>query len=479
MAGRPGVIFTRRARRVAPGISTDTGQAFFVGFAEKGLHTQVHTVHSVDDYEDALGGGDGVNAALYDAVETFFGEGGAVAHVGRVVGLTPVVAKTTVQDGSAVNTIRFEARSVGAWGNYASGGYRVTVAAGSSSGKKVTVTLGGTVVETHDNLATVAAIVTAVNAGDHLTAVNLASGSGDPLPANGPSNLTTGTDDNGTATDAEWATALALFSIELGPGQVLAPGRTTAVAHGQLLDHAGANNRSALLDVSSDASKTTLTAAADAAAALTNAERGMLVGTWLNIPQATAGVNRSVPGSAFAAGVIARHDGTESRDWPIGRYGVAQWALSAVSEFSDADREDLTDVGVNVVLDDPNGLRLYGFRSVSTNEQWRNFAHQRLMMEVEANALALGEQYVGSRITPATIDSFGGAIEGYLQGLYVDGALVGDTAEEAYRVDVDSVNTDETAEAGELHAAVYLRASEHAELVRIVATKVPVTSSVA
>ena len=281
-----------------------------------------------------------------------------------------------------------------------------------------------------------------------------------------------------TDLDADWLAALDLLSAELGPGQVLAPGESTAVRHGQLLTHAADNNRVALIDSDEDDDAAAVAATAAAASVLSDADRGMLTSQWLDLPERTAGVPRTVPPSPVVAGLCARL-GDQPNVWPIGPRGLLNFATSVTVEFTDAERTTLTSAGANVILDDPNGLRLYGFRGVSEDELYQDFGISRLIMRVEAEGRAIAEQYVGSRITNETIGAFGAALEGFMQGLYVDGALFGDTAADAYRVATDSpVNTAATAAAGEINAEVYVRGAGHAELVRITTVSVPVNGNV-
>lgn len=378
----PGTVFERRAERAVPGIPTDTGTAFFVGFTESGPADVATEINSIDEYEDTYGDGAGVYATMYDAVEAFFGEGGATVWVGRVVG--PAAS----------------------------------------------------------------------------------------LPAD---------DDNANATDTEWATALGLFDATYGPGQVAAPGRTTTVAHTQLITHAAARNRTALLDPPFEETKANLITAAAALDELAGSERAGLFAQWLQIPDSTAGVDRFVPPSAIVAGLIARSDAeTDPGRQPIASNGQTQYAIAAATVFTDDDRTDLyEDNRVNVFLDDPGGLRLYGFRSTSADDSWYDLSHNRLFMELEARSRAQDEFFVGLPINNTTIGEYNAAKSALCAELYDRGSLYGDTAEDAYRVITDPpVNTATTAAARQLLAEVRLRVAESAEIVRTIATKVPVTTTV-
>lgn len=480
-------IVRRQAQRAVPGIPTDTGQTFMVGFTEFGPANTATQVLDLADFEATFGDGDGLAATLHAAVELAFGEGAGTLYVSRVVGPTPVLATITLDAAGAVDALRIDAVNAGAWGNDIS----VAVTNVSGGNFDLEVSYLDELVETYAANATTAALAAALATSDYVrgTVLNAAD-----LVAAADANLTLGDGDEDSATDDEWADALDAFSSELGPGQVLAPGRTTTTAHQQLLDHAATYNRTALLDAAEGASKATLLALAEATGAVDNAGYGGLFPTWVTIPQRVAGVDREVPGSAFAAGLIARSDSVyDPNTWPIGTKGesrsapgngLAAYALAATAEFSEADRLDLEEAGVNIVVDDPAGLRLYNFRSVSPDPVWSNLAHQRLAMAIQAQAQRIAEGFVGEKITGATVTRFHQGLEGLLQGYYASGALFGGLTDpswdQAYRVVTASpVNTDATAADRELNAELYIRPSEHAELVVIVITKVPVSAPVA
>lgn len=467
MAVIPGTTFERRAQQSTPGRPTGTSTAFMVGIAEWGPVTSVVTdgLRTPDDYLTSYGSGLGTSAVLSDSVETALNEGAPKVFVCRVIGLNPVVSTVTLLDGLGVATLTANGEYVGARGDTLA----LTVAAGTTSGKQITVTDDGDVVTEADNLDTITEILAAFSSGT-VQLVDAGSASADPLPANGTFALAGGTDDSANATDAEWQAALDVLDIDLGPGQVSAPGRTTATAHGQLQTHAALTNRTALLDAPFQANKAQLLTAATAANQV-NAERAGLFASWWQIPSSTEGILRYVPPSAVVSGLAGRVPG-EDNVQPIGRRGLVSYAIEPVPVFANIDRTELYKAGVNCFLNDASGARLYGFRSVTTKPAWHDLAHNRLFMAIEAIAQAYAEDSVGDRIIGATITSMMGALEGYLQGLYSAGALYGDTADEAFTV-IDR-NTPALAADRQMLFELYVKASEHAELIRTIGIKLPV-----
>jgi hypothetical protein len=168
---------------------------------------------------------------VYDALQTYFGEGGSRAYVARVVGGAATKGTLTVNDGSAARpTLRFDAQNAGAW----SSTLQVQIDPGTQTNTyKVTLLLAGNVVEVHDNLADPNAAVAAFAASPYVRATNL--GSATAAPGNNPATiaataLSAGNDDRGTVNAAAMVTALAQFGPDLGPGASRSPASRPATS---------------------------------------------------------------------------------------------------------------------------------------------------------------------------------------------------------------------------------------------------------
>ena len=229
----------------------DTGQAFFAGVAARGSTTRATKVASQPEYETKFGPRSG-GSLLYDAVASFFAEGGGTLYVSRAAGAGAVQA--TGQLGGA-SGLTAKAASPGVWGNTV----KVTaVAPAFGTGVEISVeNPSGTEVDRSPALGTNDAIVAWSQKRDWVTFTKL----GDVLPpAASTVTLTTGADGSAPTT-AEIAAALARFEYGLGPGQVAAPGYTTTVVHQELLKHVDQTRRVVLLDLPDSASGATLVAA--------------------------------------------------------------------------------------------------------------------------------------------------------------------------------------------------------------------------
>lgn len=478
---RPGVNIEIRETPPARTAPTDTGVWFVAGMAEKGSTTAPQLLTSINEYERYFGERVGYGY-LYDALDVFFREGGGLAYAIRVVGPAAVAASHILNDGSAAPTLKVEANSPGEWGN----SLQIAVVAGDAAGEfKLVVSDATETLESSPSLVDKAAAMAWAARSKYIVLTDQAS-TNDPAVA-AASALAGGADDRAAVTDTQWANALALFSRDLGPGQVSYPGRTTSTAHGQLTQHAASHNRCALLDAPNSNDKATLLSLVDSLRG-TDSKWAAIFGPWLTAPGTLPQTTRTVPPSGAVAGLIARVDaGAGNVNTPAaGENGQTVFCNGlAAAPFTDPDREELNANGYNAIIVKYGGVRVYGWRSLADPEaeaNWINWANSRLIMEIAAEADRIGEMYVFEQIDGSglTIASFGGSLAGMLLTYWNEGSLYGATPEEAFVVDVGpSVNTPETISNLELRAIIMVRPSPFAEMITIELVKAQVTETFA
>lgn len=510
---RPGVAVSSRSSSPPLGAPTDTSVAFMAGEATQGPLAPTE-ITSLDQFT-VVYGARLASSYLYDSVEAFLREGGSSCYVSRLVdgAIAAKIAAPTLGAGATVT-----ANSPGAFAN----GWQLVVAAATmttfsggdeeddggsapppaspeapsprltfpkATGTPFTAQLlagDGSVLQqslqlyTTDDLAAWLgsqqyATLTGHTAGQALVALTLtlAGGADGTLPVADPDAL---------------AATLDAIPSELGPGQVLAPGKTDPEMQAAVLAHASTRNRVALLDAPQGADVPTLIAQAGAMRGAAEDRYGALVAPWATVPGIARGSTRVIPWSPIQAGLIARLDaqtGNANRA-AAGEFGQSYFALGLTQTFSDADRQTLLYAGVNTARVRYGNVRGYGFRTLSdengTNGQWVQLNWARLNMQIVAQSQEIGEHYVFSQIDGRglTIAAFGGDLTGMLKVLYDDGALYGDAVEDAFVVNVSSsVNTLETISDGQLLAVLSVKMSPHAELVEIDIVKVELTEALA
>lgn len=474
----PGVIVTSRAAQATRGEPTDNGVWFVSGFADRGP-SEAQLVTDLSDFEAKYGPRTSYSN-LFDALELFFNDGGAEAFVSRVTGGAAAKASFTLVDGTAADALTVEAVYEGDYAN----DFDVQVVAGTAGTFTLVILDDGVEVERFLNLADPAAAVTALATSDYVRGV---AGAGTDPAVIAAQSLIGGTDDHAAAAEADWTTALALFTKDLGPGQVSAPGHNTEAGHTALIDHASDTNRTAFLDSADSASKATLLAAAAALEDLAGAEYAGLFGSWLDIPGLTAGTTRAVPGSAFAAAKANQIDVLEGTSGaaPAGEVSTSSYVVGVrtpAGGFTDADYTELNTAGVNMVRSfRSRGIQLYGFRSVTSDDDWRQLTASRLRVSLTARLEAIAFPFAFRKIDGRghLFAELKGALTGECLKDYNRGALYGDSPAAAFRVDTSGVvNTAISIAAGEVRATVLAKFSPFAEVVRIDIVKVPVTGRV-
>jgi phage tail sheath protein FI len=475
---RPGLqvlVKNSPSPRSAP---TDTGVWFVTGLTDAGAANTPIDIFSTDDFNTKLGGRVSYSG-LYDSIDTFFREGGAHAVVSRVVGPAAVRATRNLLDGAAAVSLTVTAIGPGTYYN----ALKIQVIAGVGAGTYRILVLdanNNTLEQSYD-------LTTQVDAQtwsqfSNYVRITVGASANPPVVA-AAANLAGGADDRANIVDAQWQAALDAIPSALGPGQVSAPGRTTAAGHLQLLAHAAAKNRFALLDLADTPSSATLTAAL---AADGHSRYGMTFAPWVIVPGVVANTQRTVPPSALAAGAIARTDAQFGPDTPAaGARGIANFAIGLSQPAWDATTRDaLNTAGVNVIRQFPNDFRIYGWRSMAdpnADPSWVDAGVPRLLMAIVNEAMQVGETFMFDVIDGQgrTLSAYAGALSAVCQRFFNEGNLYGASAADAFNVDVGpTVNTPASLAGNELRANIAVRPSPDAELITINIVNVPITQEV-
>jgi phage tail sheath protein FI len=435
-------------------------------------------INSTDD-ADLLLGGRVAYSTLWDALDAYFREGGSTAVVSRVVGPASVTATLVLHDNAAAPSLDVSGLGPGAYYD----NIHVAVLAGLASGYRLQVTdQNSNILETSADLQSQ---TDAVAWGQFSNYISIALGTSTLPPAvAAPAPLAGGVDDRANITDAQWLSALNALGSDAGPGQVSCPGATSAIRHQQLLDHAAANNRVALLDLPDSGSAATLLSAT---ATDGFSHYGAAFAPWMVCPGVVSGTTRTIPPSPFVAGRICKVDPEYGAGTPAaGAKGILVFP-TALSQpgWDDVTRDQLNTGRVNVIRQFGNSFRIYGWRSYAdpvNDPDWVNLGVPRVIMSIVSDASDISELYVFSVLdgTGHTIAAFGGALAGAVLAYYTSGLLYGSSPTDAFNVDVGpTVNTPASLANNELRAEISVRCSPDAELVTITIVNVPITEAVA
>lgn len=480
---RPGVDINLIETSPPLAANDDISTLFSAGGTERGPITPT-LVQTFAQWKRFFGGRV-TSSTAFDYIDAAFRSGVARLYFNRIVGATAVAATKSLLN-TATQSLLATANGPGTWGN----AIQISVAAGTAnpSARVITVSL-----VTTDGTGTITEVSpealdrdTLVNWANNTQLVRLTLGVNAGLPdVVAASAMTGGTDDTAGETDAAFQTAIDKFTLELGPGQVTAAGRTSTAAIATIANHAQAMRRVALGDLADTASASTLLTAAATHRALASSRWLALFAPWAIIPGITGDTQRKVPYSAIQAGLIAQADRFNPPASPAAgrQHGSSLYAAGLTQAYIPNDRLNLSNAGVNLARLIQGVVETYDYVSAASPQAlpaWRSFGSARTAMLIMAQCADVGEAYFGALLDGKghTLHAFGGAIEGILKALYDRDALYGNETGDAYRVDVDSVNTPATMAALELHALASFRVSPFAEYVVIDIVNTPITQGV-
>jgi hypothetical protein len=483
----PGVIVTAGA---VAGPSTPTsapsGTYFVAGQAERGPADGPQLVTNLAEFRTYFGE-QTTYGAIYDDVAMYFQEGGSRAYVTRVVGgdATTGALAAPLDDRAVapVSTLSVTASSPGAWAASVS----VTVIDGAATDTfRIRVFRDGDLVEDFPNLHSPAEAVSKVNAkSTYIRLTNLASATAAPdnnPAAVGPLTLTAGTDDRAAIVAADYVAALDRFGKDLGDGAVAIPGIGSAV-HAGLVAHATVFNRLALLSAAQGSDVATLIGYAEAA----DAQRAGLFAPWVRIPDGYGGTRAISPEGFVAAARAKAHQLSGPWRAAAGEISRASYAVAPDEVFTVTEMTTLDESGVNVIRTIASTVRLYGWRSTSSDvENWAYLTGADVVNRVVVEAQKRLEQYVFG-----VIDSSGhllSVVHGTLVGIVLPMAsagglfahydIDGNQTDPGYAVRSDaSINSVDSLALNQVLAEVTIRPAPTAALVRITVTKAAVTAS--
>jgi hypothetical protein len=487
----PGVIVKTAVRSGPAGEAAPAeGRYFVAGFTERGAVDEPIRVRSIAELEAATGGRV-TYGAVYDDLVTYFSEGGGEAYVARLVGAAATAGTLSLVNRATtpLPTMAIDAASPGAWST------RLAVEVldgGDPDTFTIRIYLDDELAETFENLTTPAYAAEIINARSvFINARTL--GAATTGPTNNPAVMATtalsaGNDDRGAVTISTIAAALDRFGADYGPGAVAVPGYDSTAVGVILRNHAKAARRVALTATMQGA---TPEEAIDDATSLATSDGGEHVGLfwpWVRVPTAD-GLSRLISPEGFVAACRARASRTDG-PWrtPAGDIAIASYVLGVETEVPRSVAETLDDEKVSVIRAMAGTVRLYGWRSLSTDTG--NFAMltaRDTLNLVAAEAEKRLEQFVFQ-----TIDGRGylfsqveSELVGLLDPLRVRGGLyervdeAGEQIDPGYSVDVGpAVNTPVVLARNEVRANVGIRVSPVGQLIVVTVTKAALSAAV-
>ena len=187
---------------------------------------------------------------------------------------------------------------------------------------------------------------------------------------------------------------------------------------------------------------------------------------WVKVFDPSSGSPVLVPPSGHMAGVWARNDATRGvHKAPANE--VVRGAIGVGTVITRGEHDLLNPNGVNCIRAFPGrGIRIWGARTLSSDPAWRYVNVRRLYNYVESS-LTGGTQWVVFEPNDKDLwERLIRTIRSFLYRVWLDGALFGDTVEQAYYVKCDDeTNPSEVIEAGQLVCEIGLAVVKPAEFI--------------
>jgi hypothetical protein len=436
----PGVFPTIGETLPSTSLPSSTGTAFVVGLAERGPVDAAIPLLSMAQYASKCGSRVSYSS-VFDTLDVAFDRGLNQAYFVRRVGPAAVTATKDLVDISAANSLEVNATSPGEWGNSIS----VETVDGVAEGNiKIKVFDGEDLTEASPEVADNAAAVAWAAASSSLIALKDLGGD---IPKAQKITLAGGADDRASVDANVIAEGLALFSPDLGPGQVAAPGNSSEDVQLAVIAHCDETERNAFLDAEDTAESSGVIAAALALRSAVGARQAAVFDPWDTAKGVALGTTRTVPPCARQLGAVAAVDAqtgnaSEPAAGDNGKARTGGLVIGLARTRSNEEREALNDAGVNVSIMDDGVPTTYGWRTLAdpvTDRRWLPLNVARVMTGIAYEAKAVLKRYLFKKTDAQgkTVAAAEGSIQSeVLKPLYTGGALYGTTEAEAASVTV-------------------------------------------
>jgi uncharacterized protein len=178
------------------------------------------------------------------------------------------------------------------------------------------------------------------------------------------------------------------------------------------------------------------------------------------------GQTLAIPPSGHIAGLYARTDNNRGV-WKAPANDILSNVLAVEQVLSDQEQGPLNEQNVNVIrFFKGRGVVVWGARTTAESTQWRYVSSRRFMIFAEKSVQEATKFAVFEPNEPALWQTIKREVNDFLKGLWVQGALFGDTAAQAYRVKIDAeLNPPEVRALGQLIIEVVVVLSFPAEYV--------------
>lgn len=290
---------------------------------------------------------------------------------------------------------------------------------------------------------------------------------------------------------ADVATALAMITPQMGPGQIMAPAVQTEADQQAIRDFAWNTNRIYIADGVDGETQAQLETRAETLIS-TNGRNSMLEADTLLIPGLAPSSTREVRASVVTAALMARSDRVTGNpnlaaagNHTPGAAGQSDYVVGIKAERSFVEIQDLARAQVNAYRTVNRKVRNYGYWTLADLEvlpHWWDMSGSRLMMAVRAEEQAAAEELMFGQVAAdgLFLDKYQGALSGVLAKYQRIGAIYGNAEKPGYTVGVSSTqNPLDQLALGKVKAQILLKSSPFAAELGLTITRRSIVDSVA
>lgn len=503
----PGVYVEEVSSGSKPIAGVGTSVGAFIGLAERGTIGKAILCTNWSQYTNEFGGFI-PNAYLSYAVYNFFAEGGTTCYVVRAASKDAVKASTIVKDTSAepVDLIEISARSEGEWGNRLS--YEISQStSGQNNGFKLVIKyaeafddeyrgeeIEGEIVEIFDNLllpnmedkindSSSFVKVRVLRDMKVLTEMKRVPVFNEKIPVkllNGVDGMTTVDylDQEDQIIGIHAFDVVDEINIMAAPDVINLNTEDYNVGRGvtlEMINYCGKRGDCIFVvdtppSLSIQQVKAYKEASGDYQGNPFNSSYAALYYPWIFINDPLTGKRKLVPPSGSVVGTYAYVDSTRGvHKAPAGiTDGYLDTVVGVEKIVTKGDQGQLNPTGINVIRSLPEGICIWGARTLSADTEWQYINIRRLMMYIE-ESVDKGSQWVVFEPNDASLwGKVKRNLSAFLTRVWRDGALYGATPEEAFFVKVDEENNPPaTRDVGQLIIEVGVAPVKPAEFVII------------
>ena len=444
---------------VVEAVSASTGG--FIGVTQRGEVGKPVFINSwnafIKNFANGMNSPFIANSDLAYSVYGFFQNGGKRCYIMRVASSNAKAAKA--EDSGLV----IEAKDAGAWGNK----LKLTITANAINEENfdLKVTLDSEEVEVFKDLSN-----TPSTANYWIDILDSQSGfikgvSGS-LVAKESVTFADGSDGDEVA-DTDFTSALSKFDTLDDLNLLCIPGQTSVTVNSAVMTYC--ENRKDVFAIL-DAPEASTTESVIALRKTMSCKNAALYFPWIKVsdPLSKTGKLRSCPTCGHVMGVYARTI-AERGVWkaPAGTEAILRGAIEVTTTLTSGEVDTLNPAGVVSIIPKTNyGIVIWGARNLHPDSSMKYISDVLLDINIKKSVFNGTQPFVFEPNDPKTWIRVKATIEAFLDGLWRDGALLGDTSSEAYYVKCDAdLNTQDMRNQGKLLCEIGYANKKPAEFV--------------